>query len=92
MTCASDATVAAIAAHVGYQSESAFSRALRAEVGATPARFRRDQQQRGRVSIAATARPVIDVPCCSRRLERVSAPPDQREPVVRCTLREAGGQ
>jgi AraC family transcriptional activator of mtrCDE len=48
-----DATVATIAGHVGYQSESAFSRAFRAEVGTTPARFRRDQQQRKSVSIAA---------------------------------------
>lgn len=39
-----DATVATIAAQVGYQSESAFSRAFRAEVGTTPARFRRAQQ------------------------------------------------
>lgn len=36
-----DATVATIAGQVGYQSESAFSRAFRAEVGTTPARFRR---------------------------------------------------
>lgn len=42
----SDATVATIAGQVGYQSESAFSRAFRAEVGTTPARFRRDQQRR----------------------------------------------
>ncbi|QUQ67961.1 AraC family transcriptional regulator [Kutzneria sp. CA-103260] len=42
----SDSTVATIAAQVGYQSESAFSRAFRAEVGTTPARFRRDQQLR----------------------------------------------
>lgn len=48
-----DATVATIAGQVGYQSESAFSRAFRAEVGTTPARFRRDQQQRKKVTIAA---------------------------------------
>ncbi|HEX5404555.1 MAG TPA: AraC family transcriptional regulator [Pseudonocardiaceae bacterium] len=42
----SDATVASVAGRVGYQSESAFSRAFRAEVGTTPARFRRDQRQR----------------------------------------------
>ncbi|MFE2642635.1 cupin domain-containing protein [Streptomyces nigra] len=41
----SDATVATVAWEVGYQSESAFSRAFRAEVGTTPARFRRDQQR-----------------------------------------------
>lgn len=41
----SDATVATIAGQVGYQSESAFSRAFRAEVGTTPARFRRSQQR-----------------------------------------------
>lgn len=41
-----DATVAAIAGEVGYQSESAFSRAFRTEVGMTPARFRRHQQRR----------------------------------------------
>jgi AraC family transcriptional activator of mtrCDE len=41
-----DATVATIAGQVGYRSESAFSRAFRAEVGTTPARFRRDQHQR----------------------------------------------
>ncbi|GHH89051.1 transcriptional regulator [Streptomyces sulfonofaciens] len=38
-----DATVATIAGQVGYQSESAFSRAFRAQLGTTPARFRRDQ-------------------------------------------------
>jgi len=43
---AGDATVATIAGQVGYQSESAFSRAFRAEVGTTPARFRRNQQRR----------------------------------------------
>jgi AraC family transcriptional activator of mtrCDE len=48
-----DATVATIAGQVGYQSESAFSRAFRAEVGTTPARFRRDQQQRKSVRITA---------------------------------------
>jgi AraC family transcriptional activator of mtrCDE len=42
----SDATVATIAGEVGYQSESAFSRAFRAEVGTTPARFRRNQLRR----------------------------------------------
>lgn len=42
----SDATVATIAGQVGYASESAFSRAFRTEIGATPARFRRDQQDR----------------------------------------------
>jgi AraC family transcriptional activator of mtrCDE len=49
----SDATVSAIAAQVGYQSESAFSRAFRDAVGATPARFRRDQSQRARGRSAA---------------------------------------
>jgi AraC family transcriptional activator of mtrCDE len=44
-----DATVATIAGKVGYQSESAFSRAFRAQVGATPAKFRRSQQQRNRI-------------------------------------------
>lgn len=34
-------TVSAVAAHVGYRSESAFTRAFRAAVGETPARFRR---------------------------------------------------
>jgi AraC family transcriptional activator of mtrCDE len=38
-----DATVASIALEVGYRSESAFSRAFSAEVGTTPARFRREQ-------------------------------------------------
>lgn len=47
---ATDATVATIAAQVGYQSESAFSRAFRAHVGTTPARFRRDQAQRTKAS------------------------------------------
>ena len=37
----SDWTVSAVAAHVGYRSESAFTRAFRAAVGETPARFRR---------------------------------------------------
>ncbi|MFF2999433.1 cupin domain-containing protein [Streptomyces sp. NPDC057950] len=36
-----DATVAAVAGQVGYSSESAFSRAFRAYLGTTPARFRR---------------------------------------------------
>lgn len=36
-----DLTVAAVAARVGYRSESAFSRVFRATVGTTPARFRR---------------------------------------------------
>jgi AraC-like DNA-binding protein len=36
-----DSTVAAVAAEVGYQSESAFSRAFRTATGETPARFRR---------------------------------------------------
>jgi AraC family transcriptional activator of mtrCDE len=40
-----DATVATIAAKVGYQSESSFTRAFRTELGTTPARFRRDQHQ-----------------------------------------------
>ncbi|WP_394618680.1 cupin domain-containing protein [Lentzea sp. JNUCC 0626] len=44
----SDATVGAVALRVGYQSESAFSRAFRAEVGTTPARFRREQAGRSR--------------------------------------------
>ncbi|GAY16348.1 AraC family transcriptional regulator [Mycobacterium sp. shizuoka-1] len=43
---ASDATIAAVAGQVGYQSESAFGRAFRAEVGTTPARFRRNQRRR----------------------------------------------
>lgn len=46
----SDATVGAIADQVGYQSESAFSRAFRAEIGMTPARFRRYQQRRRQVT------------------------------------------
>lgn len=40
-----DTTVATIADRVGYRSESAFSRAFRAEIGTTPARFRRTRQQ-----------------------------------------------
>lgn len=36
-----DATVASVATHVGYQSESAFSRAFRSATDMTPARFRR---------------------------------------------------
>jgi AraC family transcriptional activator of mtrCDE len=36
-----DATVATVAARVGYRSESAFSRSFRAATGTTPARFRR---------------------------------------------------
>jgi AraC family transcriptional activator of mtrCDE len=41
----SDSTVSTIAARVGYQSESAFTRAFRTAVGETPARFRRQQRQ-----------------------------------------------
>lgn len=37
-----DRTVAAVAAEVGYHSESAFSRAFRLASGSTPARFRRN--------------------------------------------------
>ncbi|WP_431280366.1 helix-turn-helix domain-containing protein [Leifsonia poae] len=48
----SDLTVAAVAAQVGYQSESAFTRAFRAQVGQTPARFRRSQE---------ATRPVVPV-------------------------------
>lgn len=40
----SDTTIATIAGQVGYQSESAFTRAFRSEIGQTPARFRRDQR------------------------------------------------
>ena len=40
----SDLTVAAIAARVGYRSESAFTRAFQTETGETPARFRRNQR------------------------------------------------
>lgn len=36
-----DATVASVATHVGYRSESAFSRAFRSAMDMTPARFRR---------------------------------------------------
>jgi AraC family transcriptional activator of mtrCDE len=36
-----DATVASVAAQVGYRSESAFSRSFRSAIGTTPARFRR---------------------------------------------------
>lgn len=49
----SDATVAAVAGHVGYQSESAFSRAFRAEIGTTPARFRRAQRRRWEHGVGA---------------------------------------
>ncbi|MFE0630842.1 cupin domain-containing protein [Streptomyces sp. NPDC058864] len=42
-----DATVAAVAGQVGYYSESAFSRAFRAHLGTTPARFRRENSLRG---------------------------------------------
>ncbi len=37
----SEAPVATIADRVGYRSKSAFTRAFRAELGTTPARFRR---------------------------------------------------
>jgi AraC family transcriptional activator of mtrCDE len=40
-----DSTVAVVAAEVGYQSESAFSRAFRRTTGETPARFRRASGQ-----------------------------------------------
>ncbi|WP_438306926.1 cupin domain-containing protein (plasmid) [Streptomyces sp. HUAS TT11] len=39
------ATVASVAGQVGYSSESAFSRAFRAHLGTTPARFRRERTQ-----------------------------------------------
>ncbi|GII53462.1 AraC family transcriptional regulator [Planotetraspora thailandica] len=39
-----DLTVAAVAAAVGYDSESAFNRAFRQATGSTPARFRRTHQ------------------------------------------------
>ena len=41
----SDLGVAAVAAEVGYRSESAFTRAFRSETGQTPARFRRAHQE-----------------------------------------------
>ncbi|HEY3465577.1 MAG TPA: AraC family transcriptional regulator [Amycolatopsis sp.] len=41
LLASTDATVGTVAARVGYQSESAFSRAFKAELGVTPARFRR---------------------------------------------------
>ncbi|MEV4147944.1 AraC family transcriptional regulator [Amycolatopsis sp. NPDC049691] len=41
-----DTPVATVADRVGYRSESAFTRAFRAELGTTPARFRRDSQRR----------------------------------------------
>ncbi|MFF3565801.1 cupin domain-containing protein [Streptomyces sp. NPDC002574] len=44
---ATDATVASVAGQVGYYSESAFSRAFRAHLGTTPARFRREHSLRG---------------------------------------------
>lgn len=50
---ATDATMATVASRVGYQSESAFSRAFRAQVGTTPARFRRDQLDRNRALTGA---------------------------------------
>jgi AraC-like DNA-binding protein len=40
-----DVAVATVAGKVGYQSESSFARAFRAELGTTPAQFRRDQQR-----------------------------------------------
>ena len=45
MLVSSDWTISTIATRVGYQSESAFSRAFRAAVGEAPARFRRQQRQ-----------------------------------------------
>ena len=41
-----DAPVTTVADRVGYRSESAFTRAFRAELGTTPARFRRHSQRR----------------------------------------------
>jgi AraC family transcriptional activator of mtrCDE len=57
----SDRNIAGIAAQVGYQSESAFTRAFRAATGETPSRFRRSQQDSlvpatDRSSVAAAAR------------------------------------
>jgi AraC family transcriptional activator of mtrCDE len=40
-----DATVASVAAQVGYRSESAFSRSFRSAIGTTPARFRRASER-----------------------------------------------
>ena len=48
--CTTSMSVAQVARRVGYQSESAFSRAFRAEIGMTPARFRRYQQRRRQVT------------------------------------------
>lgn len=45
MLTSSTLTVSAIASAVGYQSESAFSRAFRAALGATPAAFRRENSR-----------------------------------------------
>jgi AraC-like DNA-binding protein/mannose-6-phosphate isomerase-like protein (cupin superfamily) len=40
-----DSTIASVAARVGYQSESAFSRGFRRAIGVTPARFRRASER-----------------------------------------------
>lgn len=48
-------TVSAVAAHVGYRSESAFTRAFRTAVGETPARFRRSHATAAPPVEAATA-------------------------------------
>jgi AraC-like DNA-binding protein len=47
LLASTDATVASVAGQVGYHSESAFSRAFRAELGTTPARFRREKSRLG---------------------------------------------
>ena len=44
----SNATLISIAQDVGYQTDTAFSRAFRREYGAPPAAWRRSQSARGR--------------------------------------------
>jgi len=48
--CRGSAPLARIAEDVGYQTDTAFSRAFRRQYGESPAAWRRSQQRRGQVS------------------------------------------
>jgi AraC-like DNA-binding protein len=50
LLCGSNAPLARIAEDVGYQTDTAFSRAFRREYGAPPAAWRRNRMRRETVS------------------------------------------
>ena len=70
LLCRSNAPLARIAEDVGYQTDTAFSRAFRREYGSPPAAWRRSQALSGspaatpradEMSVSADARPRADI-------------------------------